>query len=343
MRKLLNTLYITSEDLFLSCSNDNVVVSRGSEVTARFPLLNLEGIVTFSYSGSTPALMGECAKRGIQLTFMTPNGRFLARVNGMSQGNVLLRREQYRIADSEARSCLIARNMILGKIFNCRWVLERALRDHSLRIHQENVKSVSAHLQLAIPLIQQVEELEALRGMEGEAAVQYFSVFDELILSQKADFIFDGRNRRPPQDNVNAMLSFAYSLLANDCAAALEANGLDAYVGFLHRDRPGRKSLALDLEEELRAPFADRLVLTLINNRTIQDKHFDRQESGAVLLNDAGRKLFLKHWQEKKRDEITHPFLKEKMPWGLVPHVQSLLLARCIRGDLDAYPPFLWK
>lgn len=179
--------------------------------------------------------------------------------------------------------------------------------------------------------------------MEGEAAVQYFSVFDELILSQKADFIFDGRNRRPPQDNVNAMLSFAYSLLANDCAAALEANGLDAYVGFLHRDRPGRKSLALDLEEELRAPFADRLVLTLINNRTIQDKHFDRQESGAVLLNDAGRKLFLKHWQEKKRDEITHPFLKEKMPWGLVPHVQSLLLARCIRGDLDAYPPFLWK
>lgn len=343
MRKLLNTLYITSEDLFLSCSNDNVVVNHGSEVTARFPLLNLEGIVTFSYSGATPALMGECAKRGIQLTFMTPNGRFLARVNGMSQGNVLLRREQYRIADSEARSCLIARNMILGKIFNCRWVLERALRDHSLRIHQENVKSVSAHLQLTIPLIQQVEELEALRGMEGEAAVQYFSVFDELILSQKADFIFDGRNRRPPQDNVNAMLSFAYSLLANDCAAALEANGLDAYVGFLHRDRPGRKSLALDLEEELRAPFADRLVLTLINNRTIQDKHFDRQESGAVLLNDAGRKLFLKHWQEKKRDEITHPFLKEKMPWGLVPHVQSLLLARCIRGDLDAYPPFLWK
>lgn len=343
MRKLLNTLYITSEDLFLSCSNDNVVVSRGSEVTARFPLLNLEGIVTFSYAGATPALMGECAKRGIQLTFMTPNGRFLARVNGMSQGNVLLRREQYRMADSEARSCLIARNMIIGKTFNCRWVLERALRDHALRINQEKVKSASERLQLAIQLLQQVEELESLRGLEGEAAVQYFSVFDELILAQKADFIFDGRNRRPPQDNVNAMLSFAYSLLANDCAAALEANGLDAYMGFLHRDRPGRKSLALDLEEELRASFADRLVLTLINNRTIQDKHFDRQESGAVLLNDAGRKLFLKHWQEKKRDEITHPFLKEKMPWGLVPHVQSLLLARCIRGDLDAYPPFLWK
>ncbi len=343
MRKLLNTLYITSEDLFLSCSNSNVVVNCGSEVTAQFPLLNLEGIVTFSYAGATPALMGECAKRGIQLTFMTPNGRFLARVNGMSQGNVLLRREQYRIADNEARSCLIARNMITGKAFNCRWVLERALRDHALRIRQDSVKEASERLHQAIRQIQQVEELDHLRGLEGEAAVQYFSVFDELILNQKVDFAFDGRNRRPPQDNVNAMLSFAYSLLANDCAAALEANGLDAYVGFLHRDRPGRKSLALDLEEELRAPFADRLVLTLINNRTIQDKHFDRQESGAVLLNDTGRKLFLKHWQERKRDEITHPFLKEKMPWGLVPHVQSLLLARCIRGDLDAYPPFLWK
>lgn len=343
MRKLLNTLYITSEDLFLSCNNDNVVVNRGSEVTARFPLLNLEGIVTFSYTGATPALMGECAKRGIQLTFMTPSGRFLARINGMSQGNVLLRREQYRIADSETRSCQISRNMIIGKVFNCRWVLERALRDHALRINQASVKASSEHLHQAITQIQQAENLESLRGLEGEAAVQYFSVFDELILSQKADFIFDGRNRRPPQDNVNAMLSFAYSLLANDCAAALEANGLDAFVGFLHRDRPGRKSLALDLEEELRAPFADRLVLTLINNRTIQDKHFDRQEGGAVLLNDAGRKLFLKHWQEKKRDEITHPFLKEKMPWGLVPHVQSLLLARHIRGDLDAYPPFLWK
>ena len=343
MRKLLNTLYITSEDLFLSCSNENVVVNHGDEVVARFPLLNLEGIVTFSYAGATPALMGECAKRGIQLTFMTPNGRFLARVSGMSQGNVLLRREQYRIADSETRSCLIARNMITGKVFNCRWVLERALRDHALRIDQARVKDASARLQQSLTLIRQADTLDVLRGLEGEAAVQYFSVFDELILSQKADFIFDGRNRRPPQDNVNALLSFAYSLLANDCAAALESVGLDAHVGFMHQDRPGRKSLALDLEEELRAPFADRLVLTLINNRIMQDKHFDRQESGAVLLNDTGRKLFLKHWQEKKRDEITHPYLKEKMPWGLIPHVQALLLARCIRGDLEEYPPFLWK
>lgn len=343
MRKLLNTLYITSEDLFLSYSNGNVVVNRGDEVTARFPLLNLEGIISFSYAGATPALMGECAQRNIQLTFMTPNGRFLARVNGMSQGNVFLRREQYRIADSHARSCTIVRNMITGKVYNSRWILERALRDHALRINQSLVKAASEQLQKFIPLIRSATELDSLRGLEGEAAAAYFSAFDELILSQKVDFIFDGRNRRPPQDNVNAMLSFAYTLLANDCAAALEAVGLDAYVGLLHQDRPGRKSLALDLEEELRAPFADRLVLTLINNRIIQDKHFDRQESGTVLLNDSGRKLFLKHWQEKKRDEITHPFLKEKLPWGLVPYVQSLLLARYIRGDIDEYPPFLWK
>lgn len=343
MRKLLNTLYITSEDLFLSYSNENVVVNRDKEAVARFPLLNLEGIMTFSFTGATPALMGECAKRGIQLSFLTPNGRFLARVNGMTQGNVLLRREQYRIADDELRSCLIARNMITGKTFNSRWVLERALRDHALRINQVRVEEASDQIRRLIQQIRSVTELDSLRGLEGDAATAYFGVLNELILSQKQDFIFDNRNRRPPQDHVNAMLSFAYTLLANDCASALEAVGLDAYVGFLHRDRPGRKSLALDLEEELRAPFADRLVLTLINNRTIQDKHFERQESGAVLLNEDGRRLFLKYWQEKKREVITHPFLKEKIPWGLTPYIQALLLARYIRGDLEGYPPFLWK
>lgn len=343
MRKLLNTLYITSEDLFLSYSNENVVVNRDKEAVARFPLLNLEGIMTFSYTGATPALMGECAKRGIQLSFLTPNGRFLARVNGMTQGNVLLRREQYRIADDELRSCLIARNMITGKTFNSRWVLERALRDHALRINQVRVEEASDQIRRLIQQIRSVTELDSLRGLEGDAATAYFGVLNELILSQKQDFIFDNRNRRPPQDHVNAMLSFAYTLLANDCASALEAVGMDAYVGFLHRDRPGRKSLALDLEEELRAPFADRLVLTLINNRTIQDKHFERQESGAVLLNEDGRRLFLKYWQEKKREVITHPFLKEKIPWGLTPYIQALLLARYIRGDLEGYPPFLWK
>lgn len=327
----------------MSCSNENVVVNRGSEVTARLPLLNLEGIVTFSYAGATPALMGECARRGIQLTFMTPNGRFLARVNGMTQGNVLLRREQYRIADDAECSILIARSMLTGKVFNGRWVLERALRDHALRIDTQTVKAASERLQRLLEKIRTSDDEDTLRGLEGEAAAAYFRVLDELILSQKLEFSFDGRNRRPPQDNVNALLSFAYTLLSNDCASALEAVGLDAYVGFFHSDRPGRKSLALDLEEELRAPFADRLVLTLINNRVLQDKHFEHQEGGAVLLNDAGRRLFLQHWQEKKRDDITHPFLREKIPWGLVPHVQALLLARFIRGDLDGYPPFMWK
>lgn len=343
MRKMLNTLYVTSEDLYLSYSNENVVVNRGEEVVTRLPLLNLEGIMSFSYAGASPALMGECAKRGILLSFMTPNGRFLARVNGMTQGNVLLRRAQYRIADDAERSCLIAGNMITGKVFNCRWVVERALRDHALRIDQARVKAVSDRLRQLMEQIQNTTEADVLRGLEGEAASSYFSVFDELILSQKEKFVFDNRNRRPPQDNVNAMLSFAYTLLSNECASALEAVGLDAYVGFLHRDRPGRKSLALDLEEELRAPFADRLVLTLINNRTIQAKHFERQGGGSVFLNDEGRRVFLKYWQEKKRDEITHPFLKEKIPWGLVPYVQALLLARYIRGDMDGYPPFMWK
>lgn len=277
--------------------------------------------------------MVECAQRNIQPTFMTPNGRFLARVNGMSQGNVLLRREQHRIADCDICSYTFARNMITGKAYNRRWVLERALRDQALRIDQDLVKSASEEIQLLIQHIRCVTELESLRGLECDAAAVYFKAFDELILSQKADFIFDGRKRSPPQDNVNAMLSFAYTLLANDGDATLETVGLDAYVGFLHRDRPERKSLALDLEEALRVPFADRLVLTLINNRIIQDKHFNRQESGTVLLNDSGRKLFLKHWQEKKLNEITHPFLKEKMPWGLVPYAQSLLLARCIHAE----------
>lgn len=266
MRKMLNTLYVTSEDPFLAYSNENVVVKRGEELVTRLPLLNLEGIVTFSHFGATPALMGECAKRGIQLSFMTPNGRFLARVNGMTQGNVLLRREQYRMADSEERSCLIARNLITGKTFNCRWVLERALRDHALRMDQGQLKAASEALQVINQQIRSATDLDSLRGLEGKAAAEYFSVFDQMILNQKMDFSFDDRSRRPPRDNVNAMLSFAYTLLANDCASALEAVGLDAYVGFLHRDRPGRKSLALDLEEELRAPFADRLVLTLINN-----------------------------------------------------------------------------
>ena len=343
MRKLLNTLFVTSEDAYLALETENVAVYIGEEKKAQYPLLVLESIISFSYKGASPALMGACARQGIQLTFLTPRGRFLARVCGQGQGNVLLRKEQYRLSDKLEKSCHIARNFIFGKVYNQRWVLERTLRDHRMRVDAAKLESASQALAGLLPAIETQTDLDALRGLEGEASVRYFHVFDEMVLNQKADFLFDGRNRRPPTDNMNALLSFAYVLLSNDCASALESVGLDSYVGFMHRDRPGRTSLALDLMEELRAPMADRLCITLVNNRVLQDKHFERQESGAVFLGEDGRKLFLSAWQTKKKEEITHPYLKEKMAWGLVPYVQSLLLARCLRGDLDGYPPFLWK
>lgn len=343
MRKLLNTLFVTSEEAYLALETENVAVYIGEEKKAQYPLLVLESIISFSYKGASPALMGACARQGIQLTFLTPRGRFLARVCGQEQGNVLLRKEQYRLSDKLEKSCHIARNFIFGKVYNQRWVLERTLRDHRMRVDAAKLESASQALAGLLPAIKTQTDLDALRGLEGEASVRYFHVFDEMVLNQKADFLFDGRNRRPPTDNMNALLSFAYVLLSNDCASALESVGLDSYVGFMHRDRPGRTSLALDLMEELRAPMADRLCITLVNNRVLQDKHFERQESGAVFLGEDGRKLFLSAWQNKKKEEITHPYLKEKMAWGLVPYVQSLLLARCLRGDLDGYPPFLWK
>lgn len=343
MRKLLNTLFVTSEEAYLALETENVAVYIGEEKKAQYPLLVLESIISFSYKGASPALMGACARNGIQLVFLTPRGRFLARVCGQEQGNVLLRKEQYRLSDKLEKSCHIARNFIFGKVYNQRWVLERTLRDHRMRVDAAKLESASQALAGLLPAIETQTDLDALRGLEGEASVRYFHVFDEMVLNQKADFLFDGRNRRPPTDNMNALLSFVYVLLSNDCASALESVGLDSYVGFMHRDRPGRTSLALDLMEELRASMADRLCITLVNNRVLQDKHFERQESGAVFLGEDGRKLFLSAWQNKKKEEITHPYLKEKMAWGLVPYVQSLLLARCLRGDLDGYPPFLWK
>lgn len=343
MRKLLNTLFVTSDDSYLALENENVVVLAGDERRGQFPLVMLEGIVSFSYRGASPALMGECAKRGVQLSFMTKNGRFLARACGEDRGNVLLRKEQYRVSDDPSRSCRIARNFIFGKVYNCRWMLERTLRDHGLRVETDAMKLVSEQMQAQLPAIAAAEDLDSLRGLEGEASARYFSAFDNMILNQKTQFFFHERSRRPPLDNVNAILSFAYTLLMNDCASALEGVGLDAYVGFMHRDRPGRASLALDLMEELRGPLADRLCLTLINTRELQPKHFQCQAGGAILLTDDGRKLFLNAWQSRKREAITHPYLKEKIAWGLVPYVQALLLARTLRGDLDSYPPFLWK
>ena len=274
---------------------------------------------------------------------MSGNGHFLARVSGEVKGNVTLRKQQYRISDNTEQSIKLARNFITGKVYNCRWVLERAVRDYSLRIDTDSIKKKSKILYQSLEKIRTCKTSAQHLGLEGEAAAVYFSVFDELILQQKEDFTFQGRNRRPPLDNVNAMLSFAYSLLTGMCGSALESVGLDAYVGFFHTDRPGRISLALDIMEELRSIMADRFVLTMINKRIIKKSHFIQKESGAVVLTDEGRKLFLSAWQERKKELITHPFLDEKIEWGMIPYVQAMLLARSIRGDLDEYPPFFWK
>lgn len=343
MRKLMNTLYVTSPDAYLSLDGENVVVLVEEKEKIRVPLHNLEGIVTFGYTGASQAFMGQCAKRNLALTFLTRHGRFLARVVGESRGNVVLRRQQYRMADQEPEQIKIARNCIAGKIYNSRSVINRALRDHGQRIDEARFKAVSEQLKQSLELARSASSLEELRGYEGEAASRYFSVMDDLILQQKADFYFRGRNKRPPLDNVNAMLSFVYTLLAHDVAAALETVGLDSYVGFLHTDRPGRVSLALDMMEELRAVFADRFVISLINKRMVNGNGFEKQENGAVMMKDDTRKEILRNWQERKQDKIKHPFLEETIEWGLVPHVQAMLLARFIRGDLDGYPPFLWK
>lgn len=343
MRHLLNTLYVLSEDAYLTLDGENVVVKRGEAETARLPLHTLEGILSFSYAGASPALMGACAARGVDLVFFSPYGKFLARTIGEERSNVLLRQTQYRLADNPLQSCRYARSFILGKVYNARWVLERATRDHPQRVPVDDLKRTSAQLGAALPLIETCDNMDQLRGLEGEAAQRYFDQFNAMILRQRDDFSFTSRSRRPPLDNVNALLSFAYTLLANDCAAALTAVGLDPYVGFLHRARPGRRSLALDLMEELRAVYADRFVLSCINQKVLTAKHLQKQESGAVWLTDNGRKAFLSAWQARKKEQITHPFLQEKLPWGLVPYVQALLLARTLRGDLEMYPPFFWK
>ncbi len=343
MKHLLNTLFVLTEDSYLSLDGENVVVLRDKKETARFPLHTLEGILCFTYPGASPALMGACAKRGVDLCFFTPKGRFLARTVGEERGNVMLRRQQYRIADNETESCRYARSFILGKVYNGRWVLERATRDHPQRVPVQKLKTLSAQMAAALPLIENSEDTAQLLGLEGEAAQRYFDGFGDLVLQQKEAFAFTNRSRRPPLDNMNALLSFAYTLLARDCTAALESVGLDPYIGFLHRPRPGRCSLALDLMEELRAVFADRFVLSCVNQKVMAEGHMQQQENGAVLLTEEGRRTFLTAWQRKRQEQITHPYIGEKLPWGLVPYVQALLLARTLRGDMNAYPPFFWK
>ena len=287
--------------------------------------------------------MGVCAKRGVSLSFCTPTGRFLARITGENNGNVLLRRIQYRIADDPVKSCKIARTMIFGKLYNCRQSILRTRRDHTARVDSEKLIEVSSMIKDQLGPVIEVSSLDTLRGLEGAGSKLYFSVMNDMILNNRETFFFNGRNRRPPLDPVNALLSFSYSLLAHDCTSALESVGMDAYVGFFHRDRPGRSSLSLDLMEELRPCVADRFVLTLINNRVLGETDFFRKENGAVLLTDKGRRTFLDQWQKKKKEMIIHPFTGEKMPRGLIPYMQALLLARFLRGDLDGYPPFLWR
>lgn len=342
MKKLANVLYVTVPDAWLSLDGENVVVKKEESVSMRLPLHNLEHIVCFTYPGVSPALMGACAERNVGLSFLSPNGRFLARITGRVKGNLLLRKKQYQISEL-AQSLPIAASFLLGKVANCRKVIERALRDHAMLVDVDPLKKASSFLKETLQTLPSCRSIAELMAFEGSAAKIYFGVFDQLILQQREDFSFAERSRRPPLDNMNALLSFLYTLLTNEVASALEGVGLDPYVGFLHQDRPGRPSLALDMMEELRPVFADRLALSLVNRRQITAKGFMQKESGGILMDDETRKTVLTAWQERKKEEILHPYLKERIPFGLIPHVQAMLLSRYLRDDLDAYPPFFWN
>ena len=345
MRKLLNILFVTLPDAYLARDGETVQVIVNKEIKIQVPIHNLEGIVTFGYTGASPGLMHLCADRGVPLSFVTENGRFLARVTGPVSGNVLLRRQQYRIADDELVSASIASSFLTGKLVNSRTVLLRAQRDNNYENGEviTDFKGTLRELDRQIENLGESLTLESLRGLEGDAARSYFSVFDHLILQQKTEFYFKERSRRPPMDKINALLSFLYVLLTLDVQSALETVGLDPAVGYLHAERPGRPSLALDMMEEFRACLADRMALNLVNRNQIYGKGFMEKESGGILMDDDTRKIVLTAWQKRKQEEIKHPFLNETIPIGLLPYAQALLMARYIRGDLDAYPPFFWK
>lgn len=342
MRKLLNTLYVTSTDNYLSRDGENVVILAEQAEKFRIPIHNLEAIITFGYTGASPGLMHLCAERGVTLTFLNEHGGFRARIQGKTSGNVLLRRKQYTFSDGP-EALQIAKRMIQAKVINSRSVINRAIRDYGEQDKSSQLQPIAVELKRLSRMVIYVDNLDTLRGVEGEAAKHYFSGMNELILTEKKAFMMTTRNRRPPKDRINALLSFLYTMLRLDVQAALETVGLDPAVGFLHRDRPGRASLALDLMEELRPYLADRLALTLINRKQISPKSFIIKENGAVLLSDEGRNIVLSSWQQRKKEEIRHPFLDETIEVGLIPYAQALLLARFIRGDIEDYPPYLWK
>ncbi len=343
MKKHLNTLFVTTQGAYLSKEGENIVVKVENAVRLRMPIHLLSSVVCFGNVLCSPFLLGFCAEKGVCVSFLTEHGRFLARVLGPVSGNVLLRREQYRKADDQKSTVDVARNVLVGKLANCRTVLQRALRDHADKVDVPALREALSGLTLGVERLGRESELDSLRGIEGNAANLYFGVFNELITAQKDDFVFEKRNRRPPLDNVNALLSFVYTLVMHDVRSALETVGIDPSVGFLHRDRPGRPGLALDMMEEFRPFLADRLVLSLINLKKIRGEGFKRTESGAVTMSDETRKEVLISYQNRKQEEIVHPFLDEKVSVGTLFHVQALLLARAIRGDLDGYPPFIWK
>jgi CRISP-associated protein Cas1 len=343
MKRLLNTLYVTTQGTYLGKDGEAVAVRVQEDTLMRIPIHTLGGIVCFGQVGFSPYLLGLCGESGVAVSFLTENGRFLARLQGPTSGNVLLRREQYRWADDSTLCTRLVRPIVTAKIANCRTVLLRSLRDRPEATGAARVRDAASQLARSIESLRQDTPMDGLRGIEGNAARAYFEVFDHLITQQKEDFFFRERSRRPPLDNVNALLSFVYTLLRHDVVAALEAVGLDPAVGFLHRDRPGRPGLALDLMEELRAYLADRLVLSLINLQQVRSAGFVRNETGGVEMDDATRKAVLIAYQRKKQEEIVHPFLGEKATVGLLPHIQAALLSRHLRKDLDDYPPFVWK
>lgn len=344
MRKHLNTLYATTDGAWLHRDGENIVMEVERQIRARLPVHMLQGLVCIGRVSVSPQLLEMCALNGITVSYLSANGRFLARFEGPISGNVLLRREQYRRTDDPVRCAPIVRHMLIGKVRNQRAVLARGWRDYGDDL------SDSVSFQNALKRLKRIEgallateETDILRGLEGEAAQAYFSVFDQLIRPEEPKLRFRNRNRRPPLDAFNALLSLLYTLLTHDCRSALESVGLDPAVGFLHRDRPGRPSLALDLAEEFRPLLADRLALSLINRQQLGIRDFRFLENGTVLLNDDSRKIVLVAYQERKSEELNHTFIGEKVPLGLAPHIQAQLLARTLRGDLDGYPPFLWK
>lgn len=343
MKKLLNTLFVTTDGAYLHKERETVIVEIEHKKVLQLPLLSLSNIFCFGRINLTPQFMLACSENGIGIAYFSEYGRFQARIQGPQTGNVLLRREQYRWADDPQKTADISRYIIAAKITNSRTVIQRSLRNNPACLGETELKIAVAELKRTLQKLQEISDLEVLRGREGEAANSYFSIFQHLIVQQKDDFVFSGRNRRPPKDPVNALLSFIYAIMLQDCVSALEGVGLDPYVGYLHRDRPGRQSLALDLLEEFRAFLGDRLALSLINLQQVKKTEFKFSESGAVLMSDAARKTLLTAYQNRKQETLKHPILNEEIKIGLLFHAQALLLSRFIRGDLDYYPAFVWR